>query len=241
MKIPHRASKSISYIKKYFKWLLQLSGFIMLIAVILSFTSYPYWAYYWLGVHNASQKEDPDIIIMLGGNGMPSPDGLIRTYYTAKTAHEFPFASIYIAMPNDTSLHEESPELMMANEIILRGIDSNRIHFEPNGINTHSQALNIARMLGKASLDTIIIRIITSPEQMYRAVASFKKAGFKNVGGIASFEEALPENLLIGKHKKELKTERLDLRYNIWNYLKYEIIVVREYCAIAYYKIRGWM
>jgi uncharacterized SAM-binding protein YcdF (DUF218 family) len=96
-------------------------------------------------------------------------------------------------------------------------------------------------MVGKSSIDTIVLRIVTSPEHMYRSVATFRKAGFKSVGGMASFEEAVSEKLLIGKHNKEFKTERLNLRYNMWNYLKYEITVVREYFAIAYYKLRGWI
>jgi uncharacterized SAM-binding protein YcdF (DUF218 family) len=221
--------------------LLESLGAILLIAIILSFTSYPYWAYYWLGVHNSGQAECPNVIVLLGGGGMPSPDGLIRAYYAAKTANEFSLAPIIIAMPHDTALHEESPELLLAMELKQRGIDSSRICFETEGNNTRSQALKIAEMVGKSSIDTIVLRIVTSPEHMYRSVATFRKAGFKSVGGMASFEEAVSEKLLIGKHNKEFKTERLNLRYNMWNYLKYEITVVREYFAIAYYKLRGWI
>jgi uncharacterized SAM-binding protein YcdF (DUF218 family) len=225
----------------YFKRLLLVLGTILLIAIILSFTSYPYWACYWLGVHNADVKGDPDIIILLGGGGMPGPDCLLRAYYTAKDASKFSKASVIIAMPHDTAMHSESPEFLLAHELTIRGIDSTRILFEPDGNNTHSQALNIFNSLGKVSADTLVLRIITSPEHMYRSVATFRKAGFKWVGGMASFEGALSEKLLHAKNKKELEVERLNLRYNMWNYLKYEISVVREYVAIAYYKMRGWM
>jgi uncharacterized SAM-binding protein YcdF (DUF218 family) len=226
---------------KYFRRLLIVLGSILLFAVLLSFTSYPYWACYWLGVHNSDIKGNPDVIILLGGGGMPSPDGLIRAYYTAQSGIEFPEALIYIAMPHDTALHSESPEYLLAHELLIRGIDSSRIHYEPDGNNTRAQAVNIFKMLGSNSADTIILRIVTSPEHMYRSVATFRKAGFKNVGGMASFDEAITERLLLGEHGLNLETSRLNIRYNMWNYLKYEISAVREYCAIAYYKCRGWM
>jgi uncharacterized SAM-binding protein YcdF (DUF218 family) len=224
-----------------FKNILQVLGAIMLLALALSFTSYPYWAYYWLGVHNASTKGDPNVIVLLGGGGMPSPDGLIRAYYTARSAAEFPNAIIYIALPHDTTLRDESPEFLLASELKLRGIDSSRIQYEPEGNSTRSQAVNLSKKLGNYSSDSIILRIVTSPDHMYRSVATFKKVGFRNVGGMASFEEAISETLLLGNQNKKFKSERLNFRYNMWNYLKYEIIVVREYFAIAYYKLRGWM
>jgi uncharacterized SAM-binding protein YcdF (DUF218 family) len=241
MKLPFNIIIVLNKIFKYFKYLLEVLGSILLLAILLSFTSYPYWAYYWLGVHNADAKGNPNVIILLGGGGMPSPDGLIRTYYAAHNAVEFPKACIYIAMPHDTALHEKSPEYLMAYELTLRGIDSNRIHFETTGNNTHSQAVNISGLLHNNCSDSLILRIVTSPEHMYRSVATFRKAGFKNVGGMASFEQGISDKLLIGKHNKEFEAERLILRYNMWNYLKYEISVVREYFAIAYYKLRGWM
>jgi uncharacterized SAM-binding protein YcdF (DUF218 family) len=238
-------SKILIRLLKYFRRLLEVLGGVFLVAIILSFTDYPYYAYYYLGTHNTQQEIVPDVIVLLGGGGMPSPDGFIRSYYSAKIGNEFPAARIIIAIPPDTALHKESPELLLAKELILRGIDSTRLSFETEGNNTHSQALNVAQMLGKNSLNTIRIRIVSSPEHIFRSVATFRKAGFKEVGGIASFEEAISEKMLIDKYRnkreKEIEIQRLNLRYNMWNYLKYEIIVVREYCAIIYYKLRGWI
>jgi hypothetical protein len=31
------------------------------------------------------------------------------------------------------------------------------------------------------------------------------------------------------------------LRYNMWSYLHLELFVFREYCAIGYYKLKGWI
>ncbi|MBN1597679.1 MAG: YdcF family protein [Bacteroidales bacterium] len=220
-------------------------GTILLIAIILSFTDYPYYAHRWLANHNTQLDVDPDIIILLGGTGMPSADGLLRTYFTSGIGNKYPKAKIIIAMPADTGLHDKSPELLMAHELIIRGIDSLRIKYEKEGFSTYSQAKNIASMLGDETVANKSMQIVTSPEHMFRAVATFRKAGFKFIGGRPAFEHVLPEEQLIdGTLPNELRdreARKLNLRYNMWNYLKYEIIVLREYCAIVYYKLRGWI
>lgn len=228
-----------------FRVFLCVMGGIFIVAIILSFTDYPYWAYFWLGTHDAQLNVDPNVIVVLGGSGMPSSDGLMRTYVAAKVAHTYPDADIIIALPSDTAKHEKSPELLMAHELILRGIDSSRISYETKGNNTHSQAVNIHNMFGRKRADTICMSIVTSPENIYRSVRTFRKQGFCFVGGMAAFNEAIPEKLLIKKPKNKAQMEneikQLNLRYNMWSYLKYEVTVLREYTAIVYYKIRGWM
>lgn len=236
-------SEIIKKIFRVFHWFLLFFGGIFLASIILSFTDQPYWAYHWLGTHDSVIKEDPNLIVLLGGGGMPSPDGLIRAYYAAEVANEYENAKIIIALPPDAALKENSPELLLAKELQIRGIDSLRISFETKGFNTYSQAQNIAATFDKTDTDTIIVRLITSPENMYRSLLTFRKAGFKNTGGRASFEKAIEEVMLLKKGAKATKveTKQLNLRYNMWNYLKYEIIVAREYTAIAYYKLRGWI
>ncbi len=233
------------WLKYIFRRFLLLLGFITFIAIIFSFTDYPFWAYYWLGTHNAELNSPPDVVVLMGGGGMPSPDGLIRCYYAAEIGHLYPESNIIIAIPADTALEEESPELLIDAELKMRGIDSIRILFEPEGFSTRTQALNIYNLLGKEAADSLALRIVTSPEHMYRSVAAFRKVGFSEVGGAPSFEEDIKESLLVRK-KKTAEEERqelrgLSIRYNMWNYLKYEITVLREFCAIIYYKIRGWI
>jgi uncharacterized SAM-binding protein YcdF (DUF218 family) len=220
-------------------------GTVLLIAIVFSFTDIPFWAYYWLGTYNAELTGDPDYLVLMGGGGMPSPDGLLQCFYTAKIAEEFPESRIIIAIPADTARHENSPELLMKHELAIRGIDSTRILYEKTGYNTRSQAVNIKRMLGEEVIHKAAIRIITSPDHMFRSVAAFRKAGFRYVGGRPSFEETINEEMLLRKDatREQIKTEarKLNIRYNMWNYLKYEITVFREWCAIAYYKFKGWI
>lgn len=218
-------------------------GVFLIIAIILSFTDLPFWAYYWLGTHNADIGREPNLIVLMGGGGMPSADGLMRCYKAADVATETPAAPLIIAIPRDTARLEESPELLTASELILRGVDSARLLFEPNGSNTYSQVVNIRSMFSENALDTIVIRVVTSPEHMLRTVKVFRKVGFKEVGGQPAFEKDIPEELLSKKQRSSGKAPAggMALRYNIWNYLKYEITVLREYCAIVYYKLRGWI
>lgn len=229
----------------FFNRVFLVLGIATFLAFIFSFTDYPFWAYYWLGTHNAELESQPDVVVLMGGGGMPSPDGLIRCYYTAEIAHLYPESKVIIAIPADTALKEDSPELLMGAELMMRGIDSTRIIYEKNGYNTRTQALNIYSFLGKESADSLTLRIVTSPEHMFRSVATFRKIGFSEVGGAPSFEEDIEESLLVKKEKKEGTNKQeirgLNIRYNMWNYLKYEITVLREYCAIAYYKLKGWI
>ena len=78
---------------------------------------------------------------------------------------------------------------------------------------------------------------------MYRAVRSFEKVGFEEVGSYPTFEIPEDEEMLKSKDKKRRKEEiqSLDLRYNLWSYMQYEIIVFREYLAIAYYWWKDWI
>jgi uncharacterized SAM-binding protein YcdF (DUF218 family) len=229
------------------KFLAFIRGFVLLLGgialagILLAFTDIPYFAYHRLGTLNAGTGQKPDYIVMLGSMGIPSPEDLMRIYYTADAWRSAPDANIIIAFPADTTLKHNSPELLMARELKLRNVDTTKILFERNGYSTRTQALNIRDMLGTKDTGRAGMRIITSPEHMYRAVLTFRKVGFCMAGGTPTFEKVIKEELLMkGTHKKAEKTG-LNLRYRIWSYLIYEITVMREYSAIAYYKIKGWI
>lgn len=232
------AFKKILYIiKKICKWFFLVLGVFAFVLFVLSFTAIPYHAYYKLGTGNSELSRKPNLIVVLGGSGMPSPDGLIRTYYASEAANKYPEAEIIIALPYNehNSLHQLN---MMAHELIIKGIDSIRIKYEPLGFNTRSQAVNIASMF-QYNKEQLALLIITTPEHMYRSIKTFKKAGFPNVGGVPTFERPVDENKLEDPDESELLN--LNVRYNMWNYLHYELLVLREYLAISYYKLRGWI
>lgn len=214
----------------------------MLLLIVLSFTDIPYYAYYNLGTTDSKLTSKPDLIVVLGGAGMPSSDGLMRCYYAAEAANQFKDAKIIIALPYNENETDSLWQLkLMSHELIIRQIDATRIGYEPLGFNTHSQAVNIAKVL-KNSLHTISVLIITSPEHMYRSVRSFYKVGFAHVSGMATFEKPVDEIKIEDTNpSKDLRVKSLAIRYNMWSYLHYELLVLREYSAICYYKIKGWM
>jgi len=224
--------------KRVVRTVLVFMGTLALLLVALSFTDIPYWAYHRLGLPEQRLSGDPDLVVVLGGAGMPSPDGLIRTYYAAGAARQFPAAGIIIALPysgRDSLL----PLQLMANELILKGVDPQRIRFEPHGFNTHAQAVNIAAMAGEQR-SALRLLVVTSPEHMFRAVRCFENEGFSEVGGEPAFEVPVEEDKLRDK-KQPGGLGNVAIRYNVWSYMHYELLVLREYCAISYYKLRGWL
>lgn len=222
------------------KILIRSSGIFFLIIFLLSLTDIPFNLYHWLGTSNSKLKSKPDAIVLLGGSGMPSPDGFIRCYYASEAAQKFREIPVIIALPFSEA-DSNKQLLMMRKELILHGVDSNRIRFEPFGFNTYSQANNIATQFGSKASQTKLV-IITSPEHMYRSVKTFLKSGFGDVGGIPSFEKPIPEEKIKDKSSdKDKRVKDLNLRYNIWSYLQYEVLVIKEFFAISYYKIKGWI
>ena|SRR6218665_1456264 len=226
--------------KKWLRRVLLSCGIFFCLLLALSFTDIPYYAYHWLGTSSPKLDKKPGLIVLLGGAGMPSPDGFIRCYYAGKAAEEYPDAKIIIALPYNEDGSTAQLKLM-ANELQLHNVDSARISFEPEGFNTRSQAEHIAAAYA-AGKNTMSLLIVTSPEHMYRAIKTFKKAGFTNVGGEAAFEDPVNEKKVKDTAKtKDTRVKSLSLRYNMWSYLNYELLVLREYTAIAYYKIKGWI
>ncbi len=229
-------------IKKILARFFILLGVIFLIMIILSFTSLPFWMYYYLGISHNNIKETPDYIVVLGGGGIPSESGLMRSYKAVKASKKYPKAKLIVALPGNVKDSTSSVNLMR-HEIISRGIDSLKILLEPIGTNTRMQAIKISEMINFNAN----ILIVTSPEHMYRATRVFIKAGLKNTGGEPAFEDAIESVLTynddeLGGNKYILDIgNNTQLRYQFWNHFKYQIIVYREYFAIAYYKLKGWI
>lgn len=220
-----------------------ITSSIALIMIIITFTGLPFRGLYWLGSKNIDKVQNPGTIILLSGGGMPSEDGLYRTFCAARICNRIPQANIIVVMPGDTNDRYSSINLT-ADELMLRGIDSSRILFENQGTNTRSQALRVKEKFPYLLDDSILI--VTSPAHMRRAVLSFEKVGFKNVGSYPTFERVIESGL-------EFKDEDLggnnfipdvggsiNLRYKFWGHLKLEIDLIREFIALFYYELKGW-
>jgi uncharacterized SAM-binding protein YcdF (DUF218 family) len=231
------------YFLKLLRFLFLLNGFLLFVSIILAFTTLPFWGYYWLGTSKSELKWKPEAIILLGGGGMPSESNLMRSWFTAKAAAGFPESIVYVLMPGDLSDSLSTP-IKMKNELILRGVKPENIRFENLGTNTRSQALNCGRLISQKNS----ILLITSPENMRRSVLSFMKVGFEKVNALPAFEDAaeadfsfVDDNLGGNKMLVPDIGKNTEVRYQVWNHMKYEILIVRECIALCYYKLRGWI
>jgi uncharacterized SAM-binding protein YcdF (DUF218 family) len=239
MKNFKKIKKAIILIKIFGIYIFSRMGIFFSFLIFLSFTDIPYDLYYNLGTYKSEIEVEPNIIVIMGGSGFPSSDGLLKTYFGAIVAKEYSDAKIIIALPSDKS-EENSQQNLMKKELINRGIDSTRITFESLGYNTYSQAVNISKKFPQ-SVNTLCILIITTPEHNFRAVKTFQKVGFNKVYGYFTLEKPVSEQKLNNVESVEKKVENLDLRYNLWSYLNYEVLVIREYSAIIYYRIKNWI
>lgn len=231
------------FVKKTFRLLIFALGILFLVMIILSFTRHPYMAYHQLGTVNSGIEANPDFIVVMGADGMPGQKTLLRCSYAAKAAKTFPEAEIIIAMPSHPDEFLGSDPHQMYETIRMNGIDPHRFRFENTGTNTVTQAWAIHRML--EGIPDRNLLIVTSPDHMYRSILTFEKCGFENVDGWPAFGAAIEDNLLLNEDEKESEmiplSRNISLRYNMWTYLKLEIDVFREWLAIAYYKIKGYI
>ena len=239
-------------------------GGIFAFIIVLAFTSGPFWMWYDLSVSKAGVNRPPDYIVVLGGGGMPSESGLMRCWYTAKTANYFTRAKVIISLPGNARDSLSSIN-GMKKELVIRGIAPERILLEDSGTNTRAEALNVLKII--SNIDQRIsnfesvqhsmfniqyskfksILIVTSPEHLYRAVLTFRKAGFLKVDGVPAFEEAIESDLsftgrrLGGRRWVPDIGNNITLRYQFWTQLHYEVLILREVFALGYYKLQGWI
>jgi uncharacterized SAM-binding protein YcdF (DUF218 family) len=225
---------------------LLIFGVFFLLLLALSFTTLPYWGYYWLGTSQSKITEKPDYIILLGGGGMPSESSLMRAFFVRRAAVESPKSQIIISIPGNPE-DSTSTARQVAAELISKGIDSQRILYEQIGTNTRSEALQLKEFNSEKLTDKAIL-LVTSPEHMRRAVLVFRKAGFTRVSALPAFENAIEANLFFADDQlggnKTLVPDiggNTEVRYQFWNHLKYEILIAREITALVYYKLRGWI
>ena len=229
-------------IRKAIKILLISLGVITSLMLLLALTPAPYRMHYRLG-EDPSWEQDgipfhPEYVVMLGGAGMPSESNLLRLYFTAEIAMRID-KPIILVHPEDSICQSSMSQLL-----IKHGISCDSIDYMTVGGNTRAQVMGLKEHF--PALVEVPFLIVTAPENMYRTLKCFSKAGFSQIRGISAQEASVDFDLTI--KDKNLEGNRLvpkvdspNLRYNFWNYLKLEITCLREYCAIAYYKIKGWI
>jgi hypothetical protein len=154
-------------------------------------------------------------------------------------AGEWPNAALAVVHPGDPAALQA-----MIFELELRGVHRSRIVPVNEGDNTRAQALAVARLLAGQQAR---LALVTAPENMYRSVLAFRKAGLSEVSGVPAWDHAMYHEFDYGHREIGGKgwvpdvSDAPGLRYTWWNYLKLEVTVLREGAAIAYYGLNGWI
>ncbi len=183
----------------------------------------------WLHVDGTGAMGSPEHIVILGGGGIPSDTGLLRTYYGAMHSISYPDASVIVALPADES-PETSSVGRMKDELVMRGVPASSILMVTKGKNTHEQVERIREILGTDSIDDTI-HIVTERSHLRRSILCFRKAGFTRVSGIGTYNTGAEADMGAGTF----------LRYTLWTNLQLQIRVLREIIATGVYKWRGWI
>lgn len=214
-------------------------GIIFTTAIILAFTSAPFYMHFNLGKNpdglDITDDFQADAVVMFGGAGMPSPDNLMRLYHTSMWANHFD-VPVILVHPQDSVCQAEMSRILLQN-----GVE--QITFMTDGTNTRSQSVelkdNYPELLDKPLL------VVTSTEHVYRTIRCLQKVGFTNVIGMPAQEATVDFNLSLENQKlggnKIPSVESTNIRYTFYNYLKLEITCVREYIALLYYKVKNWI
>ena len=210
-------------------------GVLFFIMLLIALTPLPFYMQYHLG--NAGEKPTSvSRVVMFGGAGMPSESNLMRLYYTAEfaTAYHCP---VVVVHPDDSICEREMRRFLNAY-----GVDE--IKFMGLGSNTRSQALALSQMQSQIINESLLV--VTSPENMRRTLLSMRKVGFQHVSGQAAHEATVDFDLSLRKqelgHSTQIHTvESTNLRYTFWNYLQLEFVCLREYVALTYYQLKGWI
>lgn len=217
-------------------------GVLFTLFLILAVTPAPFYMHYNLG-NDPNQDHDttyifvPQHVIMMGGAGMPSAGNLMRLYHTSKIATFFD-CPVTIIHPYDSLCHAKMDEFLV-NQGVIREIFHDTI-----GTNTRSQVLGLAE--NHPEMLSMKILVVTSPEHLKRTIKCFNKVGFQEVRGVAAREGTVDfnlslENLSLKGNKIIPNIGNTKMRYTFWNYLKLEIDTYREYFALLYYKMKGWI
>ena len=228
----------MKHLWKSIKILFFILGFVFVVILVLAFTSAPFYMYYNLG-KSPNQNGDlktPQMVMMFGGAGMPSEDNLMRLYHTAALARHYD-VPVLLIHPKDSLCQAEMTRLLHQG-----GVD--KVAYMTSGSNTRSQCMELKETHPQLIEKQLLV--VTSPEHVRRTVKSLNKVGFSNVVGVAAYPATVDFDLSLKKQKlggnnAVPSVENVKMRYTFFNYLKLEITCIREYLALGYYRIKGWI
>jgi uncharacterized SAM-binding protein YcdF (DUF218 family) len=197
--------------------------------LLLAVTGLPSGLVAWICGRRLEAVPTASFVVVLGGGGIPSESGLMRTYHAAVLDQVCSNTVFIVSLPARDD-PETSHVGRMRDELVMRGIEPRAIRMEHRAVNTHAQARAVRAMLRPEDLHSPLV-LVTSPTHVRRAVLCFRQAGFTRVSAAAADGTGVDADLGRG----------LGARYGFWNNLEFQIRVVRELVALLYYRLRGWI
>ena len=208
---------------------LAVGGVLFLVQVAIGLLGLPRPLVRWLAAEDLKLKERPDYVVVLGGAGMPSSSGLIRTYYGAVYSGGHSGTIYVVCLPTDGPI-EQSGVARMRDEMVLRGIPRERVLLEAEGRDTRAEAVNVQRLLGRDALSRPLL-IVSQPSHLRRAYLCFREVGFTQIGCLAATSVDVDADMGRG----------LWWRYGFWDNMAGEVETARELLALVYYRLKGWL
>ena len=247
-----KKSRPFRFAVRALRSLLAVAGAAAVVLAALQFTSLPWKAYSRLAEDGVGESEGwtPTHILVLGGSGVPGESALMRLWYTAEAAREWPEAPVWMALPCDGDAAAQA----YADELALRGVEAERCAPQACGRNTREQAVALVQDLESEGSTRVLV--VTSPEHVRRACATIRRAAQEagaavEVRGKPAFnlsvDEPPPGEAQVETEVAEESAPVADLgsgqvlRYNIWSNARYTLDATREYVALLYYRMRGWI
>ena len=235
---------------------LALGGLAGLLFAAALFTNLPWRAYRALARMPPPAAGEPSHVLVMGGSGIPGESGLCRTFFGAEAARRHRQAQVLIALPLATN--ESFASRAYFDELRLRGVAARRIRVLAGGRNTREQALRLIETLASAT-NVAHVLIVTDSYHVRRTAACIRKAAAAR--GLDVHLSALPVFQLSIDDPLAFRAEELDapgpapaaraalpdvgaalrFRYDVWNNLGYVVDILREWTALAYYRLRGWI
>ena len=208
--------------------LVRAAAGLFLLQCVLVVSGPPRWLVRWLTAADLAPRGRPEIIVVLGGGGIPSESGLIRCYYAAQFGAGRTGLTYVVSLPADKDPETNSVG-RMRDELVLRGVAPAQIRMESRGLDTHDQAVRTLALLGETARRRPLV-VVTSGYHLRRAILAFRAVGFTDVAGLNAVSIGAEADFGMFTW----------LRYGLWNNLAREAEIVRELIALGWYKFRGW-
>ena len=188
--IPYRSIAR--HLWRLLRALLIATGVISLCLFALQWTPCPWRAYEHLSNLPNPASAPPTHILLMGGSGIPGKSGLIRTYYAARAAAQYPDAGLVVAMPLDANDSDASAAYL--HELRMRGVPPHQMRVMPGGRNTREQAIRLHELLdGEHAAASILI--VSDPYHIRRTAACLRKVGLTQLSAMPSHAESIEDPL----------------------------------------------